>query len=243
MQQLLSVSDIIKKGWDLYTENFQKFLVPIAIMAVPYVFLYLLQIWGQNSALRLSLILSTLMFINNLWISIVLILLTDKIYKNENINITKLLEIAFSKIPSYFLVIILTLLAITGGFILLIIPGFIFMIWYGFATYINILEEKNNKGIKALKTSRELVKGRWGATFWRLIIPILVVYGIITIVVIGIIYMLTGGNLQSASFEQSVLINAVISAATIILVPLFATFVIILYNNLKDTKKVTATVK
>jgi len=60
---------------------------------------------------------------------------------------------------------ILIALAIGLGFILLIIPGLIFGIWFAFAPYIFFKE--GIKGVDALKKSKELVKGNWWKVFGR----------------------------------------------------------------------------
>jgi hypothetical protein len=237
MQQLMSISVLMKKGWDIYIANFQKFLIPIGIMLAPYVLYYLLLMYGGPQITILMLILTALMAIVNLWIGIVIIMMIDKLYKNQPIDINKIYEIAFKKIPSYLFIVILSSLIIIGGLILLIIPGIIFMVWYSFSIYITILEEKDNKGTAALKASKNLVTGRWGATFWRLLLPALAVYLVIMIVVIILSYIISGGNFNLQSYNQTMIMNALSSLITLILMPLFVTFSVILYNNLKETKE------
>ncbi|OGY42171.1 MAG: hypothetical protein A2Y82_00390 [Candidatus Buchananbacteria bacterium RBG_13_36_9] len=233
----MSISALIKKGWEIYSINFQKFLVPIGIMLIPYILYFLFLIFGGPELILLMLILNALMVVINLWIGIVIIIMLDKLYKNQPIDLNKIYEIAFKKIPSYFLVAILTALVIIGGLILLIIPGIIFIVWYGFANYAVILEEKDNKGIAALKFSKNLVQGRWGATFWRLLLPALALYLVVLIVIFIVSYIITGGNFNLESYNQSLIINAISSLITLILTPLFVSFSLILYNNLKETKE------
>src|SRR4030043_323873 len=103
MQQLMSISALIKKGWEIYSINFQKFLVPIGIMLIPYILYFLFLIFGGPELILLMLILNALMVVINLWIGIVIIIMLDKLYKNQPIDLNKIYEIAFKKIPSYFL--------------------------------------------------------------------------------------------------------------------------------------------
>lgn len=109
----------------------------------------------------------------------------------------------------------------------------IFSVWFAFSTYVNILENKDNTGIAALKTSKDLVKGRWGKTFWRLILPFLLIYIIVLITAYSLAFVF---SLDINDYFQSMLLNSAISIALLILSPLFISFNIILYQNLKNTK-------
>ena len=231
----MSISAIMKKGWDLYTKNLQKFLVPIAIMIAPYLLYYLALYYGGPSIAVLMILLSIIMLVVNLWIAIVIIEMVNSAYKNQPFDLNKILESSFKKIPSYLLVAFLTGLIVMMGIILLIIPGIIFAIWYAFSVYINILEGK--KGMEALNASKALVQGRWGATFWRLLAPAIAVYILVMIVVLVLSYIFTGGHFNTASLGQSILFNILSSVIFLILAPLFASFSVILYNNLKETKQ------
>jgi len=235
--KLIPIADIIKNGWELYTENFQKFLIPILIMALPYAILFLLQYYGRTWAAIFIVIVFVSIIMIELWLGIYFILMIDKIYNKQKIDTNKLLEEAFKKIASYFWVCVLMALVIIAGLILIIIPGIIFTIWFNFAPYANVLE--NKKGITALKASKELVEKRWFATCWRLIVPPLLVYLIVMAIVIGLTFMVTGGQINNASIEQNLLINSLSTFIFILLSPLFISFSIILYNSLKETKQET----
>ncbi|GAI05360.1 unnamed protein product [marine sediment metagenome] len=70
------------------------------------------------------------------------------------------------------MVSLLTGLIVGLGFLLLIIPGIIFTIWFVFSTYTVICEDK--KGFKALSRSKELVKGYWWPTAKRVFALVIV---------------------------------------------------------------------
>lgn len=63
---------------------------------------------------------------------------------------------------------LLTSFIIGGGFILLIIPGIIFMVWFFFAQFILVKEEV--RGMGALLKSREYVRGEWFNVALRLLL-------------------------------------------------------------------------
>lgn len=76
--------------------------------------------------------------------------------------------------PFSLLAIVLTLIEI-GGILLLIIPGIIFAVWYGFARFILVTE---GKGVKeSLSASKKLVEGR----FWKVLgrMAVFVVFGLL----------------------------------------------------------------
>lgn len=77
--------------------------------------------------------------------------------------------IAWKKGLSSFLRYLATSLASTVwiliGFLLLILPGFYFMVKVAFSGIVSILEVKSP--IKAMNRSESLVQGRWGAVAWR----------------------------------------------------------------------------
>lgn len=71
---------------------------------------------------------------------------------------------------------------ITGGFLLLIIPGFLFLVWFAFGQY--VLAAEDVRGVKALLKSRAYVRGFGGAVFFRLFIVwiLSIVIGIVPVV-------------------------------------------------------------
>ena len=241
-QALITSIDIIKKGWQIYSKNFRLFLKPIIILAAISIVYILFQIVTayiniQSSFLAIiTFILAIILVFIYLWMLIVIIKLADALYKNQTIDLVQLYPQSMKKVPSFFWVGIVMGLVVLLGLILLIIPGFIFMVWYSFAPFINILEEKNNKGLVALKASKNLVLGRWWPTFWRLLIPELIVYLIMIIVITGLIYLIAGGNITIESINQSIFANAIISFTSLLVTPLLVSFPIILYNNLKKIK-------
>jgi hypothetical protein len=238
--KLVSIKEILTKGWDIFSKNYQQFITPILIMLAPTVLYYLAMLYTGAGSILLNLVLLAAMIFVNIWISVILVLMADKLFKGQPIEINKIFEVSFAKIPSYLLVAILTGLAIFGGFILLIIPGIIFTIWFGFSSYINLLEDKDNKGVAALKSSKALVEGRWLNVFVRLVVPSLVVYIalIIVMIIVGIIMALLSGAISQ--YESMIITNIISSVCSLILTPLMVIFGIILYNSLKATKGASA---
>ena len=80
----------------------------------------------------------------------------------------EVLEISWKNLWSFFWVSILVGLAVMGGFILIVIPGFIFAVWFYFSVYVFVFE--GLKGTSALKRSKQLVNGYFWPIFGRVLL-------------------------------------------------------------------------
>jgi hypothetical protein len=238
-QTLIKISDLIKKSWDLYIKNFQKFIVPIGVMLIPIILIQLTGLLGdpaKNITLLIVIfVLAAAAIFVDLWAGIALIQIINNTYTNKPFELKAIFNTAFKKVPAYFAVGILSGIIIVLGFILLIIPGIIFSIWYSYAGYINILEEK--KGMDALKASKDLVKGRWWATLWRLLVPALLVYIIAMLISAALGFLISGGNLSLTTTGNSTIVDIISNLIILVLTPLFSAFSVILYHSLKETKQ------
>ncbi len=114
----------------------------------------------------------------------------------------------------------LTALTVLAGFVLFIIPGIIFSVWYSFSTFVLVTEQK--KGWSALQRSKELVKGKWWAVAGRI--------GALALVMIIIMAIL---NSISSSLADI--------ANVFILSPVSFAYSFLLYEDLKKVKDVTIT--
>jgi len=84
----------------------------------------------------------------------------ESIFESQ-ITIGNCFRTGLSKLFPYIVAAILSFLAITFGFILLIIPGIIFLVWFSLFEPVTVLEDSGYA--KALGRSKFLVKGY----FWR----------------------------------------------------------------------------
>jgi hypothetical protein len=72
------------------------------------------------------------------------------------------------KLLPFALVSFLVGFVITGGFLLFLIPGIIFSVWFFFAYF--VIFDDDTRGMSALLKSRAYVSGRWFDVFLRLIV-------------------------------------------------------------------------
>lgn len=91
-------------------------------------------------------------------------------------------------------------LVVTGASFLLIIPGILFALWFGFSQFTAIAND--SKGMQALLQSKAYVKGHW----WRIFFNYLVV-GIIIGIVVSLVGMLVAKSGQVVSMLFSALVT------------------------------------
>ncbi len=127
--------------------------------------------------------------------------------KEDNMDVKKALSKAWGNMGPFFWVSFLMGLAIFAGFLLFIVPGIIFAVWFAFSLYIFVFE--GARGTEALKKSKELVKGNWWPVFGRIIVMIS-----ITILISWIRFL---GSVINILFTY----------------PFFMVYMVVLYEDLK----------
>jgi hypothetical protein len=112
-----------------------------------------------------------------------LVVAVSGVVDGKIIGVKDTVRIAWGKLKRYFLTNLLAGLIIFVGFIFLIIPGIIFMVWYSFSQYIVINQDVGP--IEALKQSKRLVSGYFWPVVGRLLG--LTLFFIIVQIVLGLI--------------------------------------------------------
>lgn len=148
-------------------------LLPLFIVLYKFLGIILLPI-----ALLVIIILGIVVFVINLWAPLALLYAIKE--RDQKIGIKESFTKAWHKILSYWWISILVGLITIAGFILLIIPGIIFSIWFSLVAY--VLVSEGLKGRKALSRSKQLVKGYWFKVFWRLLVLNMIIFLIAYIV-------------------------------------------------------------
>lgn len=247
---LISLTDLIKQSWRLYKNNF-KTLISITAWLLIFVLLqmllFILTLTGKLAAVAffgfLVLIASIAAAIV---MSIILIQVINKIYHQEPIgNWNDLIKPAINKIGSYLLIAIINTVLVVVGLVLLIVPGIIIAVWYSLGAQVFVLE--NIRGYAALKRSKELVEGYWWPVLGRWL-GVSLFFGIIIWIINAVVLFPLGIN----RFVPAITMNAILGEQTkwqedlisgiisILVIPLFTTVGVILYNNLKQIKSTPA---
>lgn len=116
-----------------------------------------------------SIILVNLLFtIFSFWINLAGIKTVAGVVDGKNKSLKEVLKSSFKLLWPFSLLSILVGLIELGGFILLVIPGIIFMVWFGFAKFIFVGENKNIK--ESIKQSKLIVRGKFWPVLGRTIV-------------------------------------------------------------------------
>ncbi|MBU4421518.1 hypothetical protein KKB41_00960 [Patescibacteria group bacterium] len=171
---MLKIAEIIRLSWETYTSKFKQYLpflgaifILSALTSLSAVLIDQFLTLPNIAKFLISGFISFLAYLVNFVVLIAIIYYTDKFLSNKKPDIS-LKDIFGVYWPAIFISILAGLIT-AGGFILFIVPGVIFTVWYAFVMYIAILEKK--KGMELLKESHELSRGRFWPIFGRLVVP------------------------------------------------------------------------
>ena len=222
---LPGVGDLLKRAWLIYKARLGVFL-GIMISPVIISFLFLtpsLVLSKLNPFLAVLVFIPIYLVISiiSLWSQVSLLFAIKD--REEKIGILESFKRSWHKIIPFFWVSILAGLISAGGFLLFIIPGIIFTIWFFFSTYVLISEDL--KGMNALFRSKQLVSGKWGGVFWRLFV-ITVFFVLICFCIILPVVFFVGKNAS----------NIISSILSLFLTPILITSTFLIYEDLKSIK-------
>ncbi|MBI2594852.1 MAG: hypothetical protein HYW38_01160 [Candidatus Colwellbacteria bacterium] len=214
--KVISIGDLFSESWKLYRERIG---VLTKIMLLPVAFLLVGDLWELLNTVTwfggLSGFIGTVV---SFFAALALIFaLQEKVQFGESYRL------AFRKIWSYGWLTVLSGFATLGGFVMLVIPGIIFVIWFVFAIYVFAIE--GEKGMNALLRSREYVRGYWWQVFGRQIVLVLV--ALAAVLGLGFIGAILAAD-EGAAF--------VINLFTLILAPFITVYLYMLYQNVKSLK-------
>ncbi len=230
---LPGVSELLRNSWHQFKLRWPTYfgilIAPLVISAIFGVLTAVEKSSGPavinstpsiNPALLIILVIA--MIVAYLWSSVALVVAI----KEDGIGVGDAYSKAKSLILPYLWVNILLAVIVGVGFILLVIPGILFMLWYAFATYI-VIDQDNIRGMDALRKSKEYMQGNIGAVFWRGLAGGLIIF-IPVIILTAII-----GALVSSVQVSSVISNIISYAVT----PLLTIFGFLLYRAVKAKKE------
>lgn len=248
----MGAGDLIESSWLLYRNNWASLAKPAFWMFLPTLLVtavsLLLRILAINDVLALiiSLLVSIPSYLVQIWATIIFVLLLDAALDKRELNVRNFSLDAVRKFLPVLIVVALTGLAILGGFIIFIIPGVIFAVWFAFAYYEAVLN--NAKGREALKKSRALVTGRFFAVLWRLSAGT-IFWSVIIWLAMSTLFLLFSAlsqpwkelvSAEPGSTYVSAILDVVANAIQSLSAPLFTALGVLLYRALKATKTESA---
>lgn len=183
--KLSSPFQLIKKSVDLFSrkENFLFFIqiyIPVAIFSVLSVAQSYLPDSFKNSNVALltvvAAVLQLLYLLTSVLVAAAGIIAIGKIVEGSKSSVKEIFTTAKKSYWMFLLLSIILTVAYGLGFILLIVPGLLFVVWFAFSKFIMI---EKGTGIKeSLLKSKEMAKG----SYWK-ILGRIVVFGLFMIIV------------------------------------------------------------
>ena len=217
--KLLSVSDWFKKSWSIYLANFKVLSLLVLLPTLAMVLGQTLSGAGQSF---LAFVVNVLSFVGIFWASLAMVEVIRAEGESKP-DVDLAFRLAWKNLWPYLWVIVLSIFIIGGSFILLVIPGVIFTIWFLFTIFTFVIDGK--KGIGAFESSRAYVHGHfWGVLGRYAFLMILIVIALMTISALAAWTIgATGAQLIDI-------------LAGVIVAPLITCFNFALYLNLKQIK-------
>jgi len=121
----------------------------------------------------------------------------DSVARNAVLSVGEALAIGMRRVPALLVAFLAAAIVVGAGLLLVLVPGFIFMIWFVFAPTAVIVERLGP--FASLSYSRALVRGHWWRTAALLTIVgiILMVLYIVLVLVVGILVVSNPGAVAS----------------------------------------------
>jgi hypothetical protein len=234
----LSFGEILDRAFALYRHNFAPLFlaalvpfIPIAIFWIVVAMVLPATEEGMRTATLMEMLILPYTFVATLLVWGALARLAARAQSGEGIAWSAEYRETFRRFPRLLAVMLLTMLTVTLGLVLLIIPGILAMIMLFAVIPVVMLEDRGP--LEAMRRSRELASNAWGR-----ILAVLLVVMIITAIpsfavgaasVVGAMYDLAQSD-GAATVGVGLAVNQVLATLVSALVaPLFSLVLVTLY--------------
>ena len=143
----------------------------------------------------------------------------------DNSDVTTSYRSALPRLRGFIWLTVVTIAVMLGGVVMLVVPFFIFCVWFLFASYVFV--DEGTGGLAALLKSKEYARGHWWAIVGRCLLLWLV--AIVIMIPLGIIIAFLPDTLEKV-FAQ---------VPQLLLAPFTTAAFWILYNSLKSSASAT----
>ena len=170
---MTDIGELFKESWALFQRRFTTliglYLLSIVAFIVPVaVTIGIAMVAGMTKSAVVMALVGTAGLIGALYLGFRCFGAFLHAVVDERLGFSEALEKGSGIILPLIWVSVLTGFIIGGGFMLCIIPGIIFMVWFFFAQF--ILVEEDTRGMNAILKSREYVRGEWFNVALRLLL-------------------------------------------------------------------------
>lgn len=248
---LITIKQLILKTWDLYLDNFKKLLNLLLILAGITMLGSIVDIligrqFVGTILIAARVVSNAVFYCATLLLTVAFIFAINRLLTGGEVKVAEIIRLSLKKFPIALLVSLVTALIIVGGFILLVIPGILFMVWYSFTLYQTLL--LNSDLEQSLRHSHNLSRHRFWPVLWRVVLPnafwSLIVW-LLAYSIISLTDRILGGGLLNASSSLTspplaiiILLNLITDVLSVLATPLVVGTGLVLYHNLKETSKV-----
>ena len=221
-----TVGGIVSGSFRIYFQNFMTIIVAFFLPVLPF---NLLQVVAMSENEPGLLIFSGLMsMVASLFAIAAITLIISDLCLGHSASIIRVYKRVGALVLKLLGTNLLQMLAIMIGFVLLVIPGFIAVVWFMFSSTIVVLE--GISGVDALKRSRDL-----GATkHWRnigVLLILMVVVGAFGGIVGGIMGAIAPREVGGMGFQM------VITVLQLLAMPISLIAIVLLYYDLRVRKE------
>lgn len=193
----------------LLPDSFQTRTLTISVMSVFFAFVFFARVWADQTYFRIFFTSS----------------------QGETVSFSFLARASIAILPGYALLVFLWWLVVSLGFVLLLIPGCIFLTWYFFAAPAYVVE---GRGIlDSFRRSRELTHGLGMAIFGRFFAVVLAFLFLRILIDQGIGVLLASVPASSGVLWTVYAVGLIVDQ---LMVPLFAALTVVLYNEVRRIK-------
>lgn len=257
--KLPSFWSLLKESWFFYKKHWQNFLIflswPLLLTLFGRLFfslwsIFLLWLSEANQSVWF-IVLMIIGMVLSLCFSLFLIFVSVNAHiaqlmfindPSQEVSLANLKKFWLNKTKPYFFKVffasfIYGLLALLG-LLLLIVPGIIFIVFYGFVVFEIVLNQSDVES--SFNKSRNLVKNYWWSLFGKIIlffILFLLIGTLMGLLVTGIVFLLNLLPIINISNDSAeVFLNLLFDFLNLIATPVSLVFAYLIYDNLKKIK-------
>lgn len=233
---MLTVTELLRLTSTIYRRNAGLYLgyagwlmIPSSAVAIAAAVVHPEQSWILDLG-------QVVIFLMTLGVWILLTRITGNIVAQQKINLDELSRKTMELLwPVFWVGLAVTVIQVVG-FVLLIIPGVLFLVWYGFAEMEVVINEQ--RGLTALQESRALSRGRFFPVLWRLLLGplvLLAVYVSLSAGLISLVELIATGSVTFFTGTPSLAANLIQTITDVFALPIFVIYPAVLYLDLKQS--------
>lgn len=185
-QELSSIPELLKKSWLLYRKKFVSFLLIIIIFTVPMALITSAGIGFYSElsgATPLGAGAAITFFLIAFFVSALGQIAFIYAISGEGLPLAEIFRKSAQRFIAFFWVYFLFACIIMAGLVMFIVPGLIFLVWFGLALFVLVKEDV--RGINALLKSKAYVQGKWLQVFTLMLVVWILSFGLSLIPVLG----------------------------------------------------------